>query len=175
LSHFARLERSKKHRLHGFVRGTNFVEEQRPTTGCTEGTVVFPDRTGIAAAGVAEQLGGRSPGWERRHVQGDERTGPSWTGVMDGARHELLADTRFTAQQHGHVLRSYTIDLIANALESLAAAHQLVVVLSTAGYAFLSVKDEYDPTEADDRGAWRHRVTARQPASDPELSATFVP
>src|SRR3546814_8782279 len=82
----ARLEHAQQPRLrvHGHV--ADLVEEQRAALRLLETTGRPLLRTGEGAALVPEQLGFDELARDRRHVDGNEGTGPSWPEIVERAQ-----------------------------------------------------------------------------------------
>ena len=94
------LEDAQQLGLHRRRHLADFVEEQHAAVGLLDASRLGRDRAGKGAALVAEQLGLEQLIGKRRAVDGDEWPAASRRRVMNEARHDFLAGTRFAGEQH---------------------------------------------------------------------------
>ena len=81
---------------------------------------------GEGAAFMPEQLGLEQGLGERGAVEGDERACRPRAVAVERARHQLLAGTGLTGDQHRDVRGRHLLDEVIDALHRLAAPHHLV-------------------------------------------------
>ena len=91
--------------LHLGLEGqfADFVEEQRAAVGFGELADVSFRGAGEGALLVAEQDGFDEVFRQRPAIDGDESLTSPLGAALDGARHQFLADPRFSFDQHGNI------------------------------------------------------------------------
>ena len=96
----AGLQESQQHRLHAQAHLADFIHEDRPVVGRLEPAALVAIGAGETAAHVAEELGLEKRVRETRTVDRDERRARIAALLVNEPRHELLADTALTRDQH---------------------------------------------------------------------------
>ena len=113
----------------------DLVEEQRAAIGQREEALAIVDRAGERAAHVAEQLALEQRGGQRAGIDAHHRPIRAQRGVMDGARHQLLAGAALARHQHRRIGGRDLLDGGLDALHGRARAHQVDAGLGGPGGA----------------------------------------
>ena len=101
---------------------TDLVEQQRSAVGRLELAGFLPIRAGERAFLVTEELGLEQLARQCRAIDLQKLLLRARRGPVESARHDLLADSALSTQEHGGVRGSDLRDEIANRLHLAAAA-----------------------------------------------------
>ena len=123
---FVLLQHAQDLCLRARAHVADFVEEQRAAVGLLEAADALLVGAGERALLVAEQLGLEEVLLERRAVHLDEVARVPQRVVVDGAGDQLLAGTRFAANQHGRVALRDLFHDVEDALQRRARADDAV-------------------------------------------------
>ena len=108
----ALLEQAQQLHLHFQRQVADFVEEGGAAVGQLDQALFVLDGAAESALDVAEQLAFHQGADQRAAVDGHELA--ARVGVVDGARHHLLAGAGFAEQQHGKPVAGCLVDQAAN-------------------------------------------------------------
>ena len=109
--------------LHVRAQLAQLVQEDGAAVGLLEQAGARGLRAGEGAALVAEQLGLQEGIGDRRAVDRQETSGPAGAGVVDGARHELLARAALAQDHHARVDGGRLADLVEQPEDGPGLAH----------------------------------------------------
>ena len=119
------LQRAQELRAAGWRHVADLVEEQRAAVGLHEQPGARRLGVGERAPGVAEQLALEQRLGHGRAVDGDERARAPASGVVQRARHQLLAGAALAGDEHRGVGVGHPLDQLVHLPHGGALADQV--------------------------------------------------